>query len=242
MSHKVLVLSDNPYLTDEFKKILDKRNIENEFVFCTSSTGKATHKHEHENTINLKNSEQYLLDNFNLIISLHCKQIFPKNIVKNIRCVNIHPGYNPYNRGWYPQVFSIINKFPVGVTIHEMDEEIDHGAIIVQEEIPIFSDDDSLSVYQRILHKEIDMLDKHIIEILNHTYTTTSPLSEGNYNGIRDFNKICHLNLNETLTMKQAIDKLRALTHGDFKNAFFLNENGEKVYVKLALQKEQQMA
>ena len=43
-------------------------------------------------------------------ISAHCKQIFPAKLVENVRCYNIHPGYNPYNRGWFPQVFSIINK------------------------------------------------------------------------------------------------------------------------------------
>ena len=46
----------------------------------------------------------------------------------------------------FQQVFSILNKLPVGVTIHEMDEQLDHGIIIVQKEINIFSWETSCDV------------------------------------------------------------------------------------------------
>ena len=74
-----------------------------------------------------------------LIISLHCKQLFPKGLISTVKCINVHPGLNPHNRGWYPQVFSIINKRPLGATIHEIDEELDHGDVIAQKEVPVFS-------------------------------------------------------------------------------------------------------
>ena len=61
--------------------------------------------------------------------------------------------------------------------------------------------------------------------------------SEGNYNSKQDFDKLCKLNLNETLNMKQCIDKLRALTHGKYKNAYFINENNEKIYISIDLER-----
>ena len=70
----------------------------------------------------------------------------------------------------FPQVFSILNKKPEGVTIHEMDRELDHGSIIFQEELPIYSYDTSQDVYQRIQDKEIEMLREHLEEIVNKKY------------------------------------------------------------------------
>ncbi len=81
----------------------------------------------------LKECDNSFFDKYILFISLHCKQIFPQRLTDNYRCINIHPGYNPYNRGWFPQVFSILNKNTAGVTIHEIDQELDHGPIIYQE-------------------------------------------------------------------------------------------------------------
>ena len=48
---------------------------------------------------------------------------------------------------------------------------------------------------------------------------------------------MCEINLNEKVTMKEAIDRLRALSHGDYKNAYFIS-NGEKVFLKLDIEKE----
>jgi len=37
--------------------------------------------------------------------------------------------------------------------------------------------------------------------------------------------------------MKEAIDKLRALSHGNYKNAY-ISLNGEKIFLKLDIEKE----
>lgn len=51
-----------------------------------------------------------------------------------------------------------------------MDRELDHGSIIFQEELPIYSYDTSQDVYQRIQDKEIEMLREHLEEIVNKKY------------------------------------------------------------------------
>jgi methionyl-tRNA formyltransferase len=66
-----------------------------------------------------------IIEKYQLVFSLHCKQIFPSELISNVKCINVHPGYNPLNRGWYPQVFSIIYDLPIGATIHEIDEVVD---------------------------------------------------------------------------------------------------------------------
>ena len=65
------------------------------------------------------------------------------------------------------------------------------------------------------------------------------PEQEGNVNLKKDFNDLCLLDMNKATTMGEAINYLRALTHGNYPNAFFVDsETGAKVYVKISLQKE----
>ena len=67
---------------------------------------------------------------------------------------------------------------------------------------------------------------------------TRKPSSEGNYNSISDYQNMCKIDLNKKVTMKEAIDFLRAMTHPPYKNSFFLDENNKKVFVSLHLEIE----
>lgn len=51
------------------------------------------------------------------------------------RIINLHPSYLPYCRGSKPIFFSIWNKRPVGITIHQITKELDAGPILVQKKI-----------------------------------------------------------------------------------------------------------
>ena len=62
------------------------------------------------------------------------------------------------------------------------------------------------------------------------------PFSEGNINLKKDFNALCAIDLEKTMTLKEAIDYLRAMTFTGYKNAFFYDERGNKVYVEINLE------
>jgi dTDP-4-amino-4,6-dideoxyglucose formyltransferase len=182
----------------------------------------------------------YIVSNYDLVISLHCQQIFPAKLVNNLRCVNIHPGFNPFNRGWYPQAFACINKLPCGITIHEMDEKIDHGAIIYQKETAVYPWDTSKEIYDRNLETERMLLKEHLEAIVSGEYTTSLPLQLGNYNSKKDYFDLQKLDLNTQGTFGEFIDYLRAISHGDYKNAYFVTPEGEKVFVKISLERDGQ--
>ena len=56
--------------------------------------------------------------------------------------INIHGALLPKYRGRNPTQWSILNsETSTGVTIHEMTEGIDEGAIIAQQEVPIYFKD-----------------------------------------------------------------------------------------------------
>lgn len=152
---------------------------------------------------------------YDIIFSLHCKRIFPKWLVKSAKCINIHPGYNPYNRGMFPHVFSIINGLPAGATIHVMDDQIDHGAIIAQQEVPVSIYDTSETLYKRVLDAEFNLLAVTLDRIISGAYATYQAKEEGNYNSLSDFKNLCELGDEHSKT----ITMLRALSHGNYKNA-----------------------
>ena len=169
------------------------------------------------------------------MISANCKRLIPKNITLNLRCINIHPGFNPYNRGWYPHVFSIINGLPTGATIHEMTEEIDNGPIIVQEEVPIYQHDTSHSLYHKILLKEIELFEKHFESIIKNKYKTTTPPDKGNINYKKDFTNLCAIDLNKYDTFENHLKLLRALSFEGYNNGYIVDESGLKTYARIEL-------
>lgn len=153
---------------------------------------------------------------YDIIFSLHCKKVFPKELVTETRCINIHPGYNPYNRGMFPHVWSIINGLPAGATIHEMDEQIDHGKILSQRIVPIDIYDTSLTLYKKVIECELSLLEMSLPLILSGKLIGYDVGSDGNYNSLEDYKKLCEIDLSKHYT---TINLLRALSHGDYKNA-----------------------
>jgi methionyl-tRNA formyltransferase len=240
---EVLIISDNPFLAERFEKevwTLVYSSSYNLSFGCSPYSNTADFNLSKPiSKIDLKNSEDLnAILGSHLILSIHCKQLFPEKLVNTVRCVNVHPGYNPINRGWYPQVFAIIENLDIGATIHEIDKHLDNGKIIVREKVQKYEDDTSLSLYNRITNKEIELLKFNIESILNNTYQAFLPELKGTLRLKKDFNKLLQIDLDEKLTMGEAINRLRALTHGAYKNAYYFNKIGDKIYISLNIDRE----
>jgi len=241
MKH-VLVVIDNIVQYEKIKNIFEGCNEDDLDVdFCHSPI--KSHIWEHPDfrcgnfIIDVKKDLKSIIDKYDLVISVHCYQFFPKELVKNIRCINIHPGYNPINRGWYPQVFSIIHNLPIGATIHEMDEKLDNGPIIARKFVEKYVWDTSFTLYNRVLDAEIELLLSNFADIINGDYKKIVPEGDGNMFGKADFYHLCELDMNKNGSFMEFYDLLRALSHGDYKNAFFVDEKGEKIFLNLSIEK-----
>ena len=237
----ILVVSDNFDLVKLMQETVDKYEYNDiYFDFRYSSVNKNPQAliALGMKQINVKQEVEQIIQSYQLVISAHCKQIFPAKLVNDTTCINIHPGLNPFNRGLYPQVFSIVNGLPIGVTIHLMNEEIDSGDIIISEPVAIYDTDTSLDVYNRIQDLEKRLIAEHLQSLVRGNYQTQKMAEEGNYNSIDDFKGLCQLNLDHQGTLKEHINLLRALTHGEFLNAYFFDKNGKKVYVRIILEPE----
>jgi methionyl-tRNA formyltransferase len=240
--NKLLVISDNSFLIAAFHKLTRQFDGLSVDYACSGSNIALLNDPTLQvniKAIDVKKEYESLVGAYELIFSLHCKQMFPIELVGLVKCINVHPGYNPYNRGWFPQVFSILNKLPAGATIHEIDALLDHGPIIARKQVSVNSWDTSFDIYNRVQQSEVELIKENLESILQGTYSTFEPEEEGNINLKKDFNELCKLNLNEVTTLGNAIDCLRALTHGKYSNAYYLDaKTGKKVFVKISLGKE----
>jgi phosphoribosylglycinamide formyltransferase 1 len=71
------------------------------------------------------------------------------------RILNIHPSLLPAFPGLEAQEQAFAYGVKVsGCTVHFVDEELDHGAIIVQKTVPVLGGDDEHSLAERILEQE----------------------------------------------------------------------------------------
>jgi methionyl-tRNA formyltransferase len=242
---KILLLTDNEELLKRFKTLIKDKGLDNNsefnFNYAFSFNNKAfLEKFKHSDwikSLKVKDEVDFLVDEYDMIFSLHCKQIFPSKLVNHVKCINIHPGLNPNNRGWFPQIFSIINSLPCGATVHEIDEHLDHGPVICQKEVKIEMWDTSLTAYNKLLDAEIELLSANLLNILNNEYETEVK-EEGNLNLKKDFDDLCKIDLDDRDTFRNHINKLRALTHGDYANGYFIDDLGNKIHLKLELRKE----
>ena len=239
----VCVITDNLYIFEHFQGLAAKKPLGASFDFFYAPWNRDFKARFGENgairPLRIKEQDERFFSRYDLFISLHCKQLFPDELVNNHLCINVHPGFNPYNRGWFPQVFGIMNHLPVGVTIHKMDTELDHGPILWQKRLELRGDDTSKEVYDRILATEMELMEEHLEDLLSGNYTLTPMSEEGNLNTKQDFDALREIRMDKPATYGEVIDYLRAMTHAPYKNAFFRDRDGKKVYVSVKLEKEQ---
>lgn len=87
------------------------------------------------------------------------------------RILNIHPSLLPAFPGLEAQQQAFAYGVKVsGCTVHFVDEELDHGAIIVQKAVPVLDTDDEHSLATRILEQEHIAYAEAINLVLNRRF------------------------------------------------------------------------
>jgi len=150
-----------------------------------------------------------------LIWAAHPYQIFPKRLTRRVTCINSHPGYNPYNRGWYPYAFSLINGLPAGATLHEMDHRIDHGPIIHRTQVRVEEHDTAYTLWQKCRKAEKELITTWLRPVILGEYKTFLPEHDGNYNSKADYEKLFEIDPQSVVNPIDFLRRLRALTWRD---------------------------
>ena len=109
------------------------------------------------------------------------------------RAINLHISYLPWNRGADPDLWSVVDNTPKGVSIHYLDEGVDTGDIIVQKEVACLPED-TLSGYYNRLHREIcSLFSQHWPAIKVGKAPRIKQIGEGSYHLSVDRKKMVHL-------------------------------------------------
>ena len=89
---------------------------------------------------------------FDLAVSYTYRFIVPEDVLGALRynAVNLHNSFLPWNRGSDPNLWSILEDAPRGVTLHYMEAGLDKGAIIVQRLVPLSPEDTLKSSYDKL--------------------------------------------------------------------------------------------
>jgi phosphoribosylglycinamide formyltransferase 1 len=115
------------------------------------SKGRSREEHDREVVAALKGHgvELVCLAGYMRLLSPWFVQQFPRRIL------NIHPSLLPAFPGLEAQEQAFAYGVKIsGCTVHFVDEELDHGAIVVQRTVPVLEDDDEHTLAARILEQE----------------------------------------------------------------------------------------
>ncbi len=158
--------------------------------------------------------------------------LFPQGVV------NIHPAMLPYNRGCYPNVWSIVDETPAGVTLHYVDPGIDTGDIISQQHVRVDPWDTGQSLYTRLETACLDLLREAMPAVLAGEAPRVRQPRGGTFHLKKDVRRIDEIRLDRAYAARELINLLRARTFPPHKGAYFIAEDGRRIYLRLDLEPE----
>ena len=118
-------------------------------VFVSAGRKRAEHDADVAACLKTHNVDLVCLAGYMRLLSPEFVKAFPNRIL------NIHPSLLPAFPGLEAQEQAFVYGVKIaGCTVHFVDEELDHGAIILQRAIPVLDTDDPYSLSARILAEE----------------------------------------------------------------------------------------
>jgi methionyl-tRNA formyltransferase len=150
--------------------------------------------------------------------------------------INLHPGYLPYNRGQYPNVWSIVEGTPAGTTLHYIDPEIDTGDIIARKGVNVEPIDTGQTLHTKLEQASFELFKDAWPAISSGSVSRVEQeKEEGTYHRSDDVEEIDEIDLDASYKARDLINILRARTFPPHESAYF-EENGKKVYIRVDLE------
>ena len=128
---------------------------------------RAEHDEEIVATLRAHNVDLVCLAGYMRLLSPGFIHAFPQRIL------NIHPSLLPAFPGLDAQQQAFDYGVQVaGCTVHFVDEQLDHGVIILQKSVPVLEGDDPHTLSERILEQEHIAYSEAIERVLSGNYRT----------------------------------------------------------------------
>jgi phosphoribosylglycinamide formyltransferase 1 len=126
---------------------------------------RAEHDAEIVATLQAHKVDLVCLAGYMRLLSTEFVRAFPQRIL------NIHPSLLPAFPGLEAQLQALKYGVTVsGCTVHFVDEELDHGVIVLQKTVPVLAEDDEPALAARILAQEHVAYAEAIEQVLSGDY------------------------------------------------------------------------
>jgi methionyl-tRNA formyltransferase len=167
---------------------------------------------------------------FDYILKPDFLALFPRGTI------NLHPALLPYNRGQYPNVWSIVEGTPAGATLHYIDEGIDTGAIIAQRQVAVDPADTGETLYRKLERASLALFQETWPAVVaGEAPVIPQAHAAGTFHRTRDVERIDEIDLDRSYTARELIDILRARTFPPYRGAYF-RAGGRKIPLRLQLE------
>lgn len=97
-------------------------------------------------------AEDVIAQQIEFIISYNYRFLIEQSVISLLphRIINLHISYLPWNRGASPNLWAFLEDTPCGVTIHEVDQGLDTGDILIQHKLTFACHGETLkSAYEK---------------------------------------------------------------------------------------------
>jgi methionyl-tRNA formyltransferase len=149
---------------------------------------------------------------------------------------NLHPAYLPFNRGSAPNVWSIVEGTPAGVTLHRIDAGVDTGDILAQEAVPVDLTDTGESLYRKLETASLALFQRAWPQFCAGELKATPQVpTTGTVHRDRDLGKIDEIDLDREYKARDLINLVRARSFAGYRGAYF-QADGKKVHLRLELE------
>jgi methionyl-tRNA formyltransferase len=227
-------------------QFFEEKSVDRSWVDAAYRKRHPKHKLTNRGPVGYNLATDMMAGDYTAIISLHCKQLFCKELCAATRCYNIHPGFLPFGRGWAPVTFARLIGGPVGATLHKIDALVDHGQIIERQEIPYGPEDTCATLWPKVQKAEADMFRRnfyamHTGEIEDDLLKESTIIDEphGPVRSKAEYEALLELDLSERVTMAQAIHRLAACSLGlEDAKLFFRDKDDRRIYVNLEMARD----
>lgn len=157
-----VVISNKPYVTGI--EAAEQRGL-NAHVIQSKGVSRAEHDAAMVACLRDHKVDLVCLAGYMRLISPVFLEAFPN------RVLNIHPSLLPAFPGLDAQRQALEYGVQVsGCTVHFVDQDLDHGVIVLQRSVPVLSDDDEHSLSERILKEEHIAYSEAIRMVLSGEY------------------------------------------------------------------------
>jgi methionyl-tRNA formyltransferase len=177
------------------------------------------------------------------IICIHFPYIVPEEVLAAPRLgvLNLHPALLPYNRGWHTPSWAILEQTPIGATLHFMDSGVDTGDIVHQAEISVSPGDTAHTLYAKLLDLEMKVFAEAWPQLESgHYERKRQDLARGSFHLREDLlqDAVRQIDLGETVSARDLIRKLRALTTSRLDEAAFFEQDGKRFRIQVVISEE----